>query len=159
LAQEGFVASSPNRGTIVLPFTEEELFQVLVPVRLVLERFAFRLAMETAKTELLEPFEASLLHMRNAAGRSDRYDLAEADISFHRAVFTLAGNHHSLSIWNAVAPRAKAYFVQYPQTTDMMQTVRDHELLLEILRERRVAMLDETLTSHIQISPLKPLST
>jgi DNA-binding GntR family transcriptional regulator len=154
LEQEGFVMSFPNRGTVVLPLTEEEVREVLIPIRLVLERFAFRLAMQEATPEALEPFEDVLSRMRKAAERQDRYAVAEADIAFHRQVFRLAGHYHSLSIWNAIAPRAKAYFVRYPATLDLDKTVRDHELLLDALRNRDLEYLQELLVPHITLTGL-----
>ena len=150
LEQEGFVMSFPNRGTVVLPLTESEVLEVLIPIRLVLERFAFKLAMRETATSDLQSFEDALA--RRAADRQDRYAIAEADISFHREVFRLAGHHHSLSIWNAIAPRAKAYFIRYPATTDLMQIVHDHEQLLDALRSGDSSRLQTLLVPHISVT-------
>src|SRR3954449_6721484 len=45
LEHEGLVVSYPYRGAVVLGVSEEEIQQVLIPIRLTLERFSFRKAL------------------------------------------------------------------------------------------------------------------
>lgn len=45
LEQEGLVVSYPYRGTEVLSVSQEEIEQVLVPIQLTIERFAFTQAL------------------------------------------------------------------------------------------------------------------
>ena len=42
LEHEGLVVSYPYRGAVVLGVSDEEVQQVLIPIRLTLERFCFR---------------------------------------------------------------------------------------------------------------------
>src|SRR3954469_24050874 len=46
LEHEGLVVSYPYRGAVVLGVSEEEIQQVLIPIRLTLERFCFLKALE-----------------------------------------------------------------------------------------------------------------
>src|SRR5215510_4314328 len=46
LEHEGLVVSYPYRGAVVLGVSEEEIQQVLIPIRLTLERFSFMKALE-----------------------------------------------------------------------------------------------------------------
>ena len=46
LEHEGLVVSYPYRGAVVLGVSEEEIQQVLIPIRLTLERFSFTKALE-----------------------------------------------------------------------------------------------------------------
>ena len=46
LEHEGFVVSYPYRGAVVLGVSDEEVQQVLIPVRLTLEKFSFPKAAE-----------------------------------------------------------------------------------------------------------------
>src|SRR5215216_6109242 len=46
LEHEGLVVSYPYRGAVVLGVSDEEVQQVLIPVRLTLERFSFTKAIE-----------------------------------------------------------------------------------------------------------------
>ena len=46
LEHEGLVVSYPYRGAVVLGVSDEEVHQVLIPIRLTLERFSFTKALE-----------------------------------------------------------------------------------------------------------------
>ena len=46
LEHEGFVVSYPYRGAVVLGVSDEEVHQVLIPIRLTLEKFSFPKAVE-----------------------------------------------------------------------------------------------------------------
>src|SRR6476469_4502975 len=46
LEHEGLVVSYPYRGAVVLGVSEEEVHQVLIPIRLTLEKFSFTKAYE-----------------------------------------------------------------------------------------------------------------
>src|SRR6476659_7823713 len=46
LEHEGFVVSYPYRGAVVLGVSDEEVQDVLIPIRLTLERFSFDKAIE-----------------------------------------------------------------------------------------------------------------
>ena len=46
LEHEGLVVSYPYRGAVVLGVSEEEIQEVLIPIRLTLERFSFTKALE-----------------------------------------------------------------------------------------------------------------
>src|SRR4051794_38330620 len=46
LEHEGLVVSFPYRGAVVLGVSEEEVHEVLIPIRLTLERFSFTKAHE-----------------------------------------------------------------------------------------------------------------
>ena len=42
--------SYPHRGAVVVGVTEDEVHGVLIPIRLVLEQFGFRMALEVGTT-------------------------------------------------------------------------------------------------------------
>ncbi|MGR6742877.1 GntR family transcriptional regulator [Microbacterium sp. F1-18] len=110
LEQEGLVVSYPYRGTEVLGVSQEEIENVLVPVRLALERFAFAKAMEVCTDEDAAALAAIVASMDDAAGAGDLGRLADEDARFHEAIVVLSGQQHCLQIWRTIQPRVRAYF-------------------------------------------------
>jgi DNA-binding GntR family transcriptional regulator len=153
LEQEGFVASNPYHDTVVVPLTEEEVRDVLLPIRLILESFSLRVV-KVDERDLTE-MESALTEMRKSAARKDRYAVADSDIAFHLAWVRLAGLAHSESIWKAIAPRIQAYFTRFPGTTDLREMVREHEALLELIRTGDQGTIRRALEVHIRdrVSP------
>ncbi|WP_217145582.1 GntR family transcriptional regulator, partial [Streptomyces sp. AC627_RSS907] len=91
LEQEGLVISYPYRGTEVLGVSQEEIENVLVPVRVSLEKFAFRKAMPRLTDADYAHLESLVRNMAAAAEAADAASLADEDIRFHEAVVTLSG--------------------------------------------------------------------
>lgn len=110
LEQEGLVVSYPYRGTEVLGVSQEEIENVLVPIRIALERFAFEKAMAVVTDEDVAALTAIIDSMDEAASAGDLARLADDDIRFHEAIVLLSGQQHCLQIWRTIQPRVRAYF-------------------------------------------------
>ncbi|MFF0964728.1 GntR family transcriptional regulator [Streptomyces sp. NPDC003703] len=151
LEQEGLVISYPYRGTEVLGVSQEEIENVLVPVRLSLEKFAFRKAMPRLTDADYAHLQSLVRNMEEAADASDAALLADEDIRFHEAVVTLSGQQHCLQIWRSIQPRVRAYFRRdashYPDATVV---AGQHRELIDALRAGDEHALDRAVTTHIQ---------
>ncbi len=110
LEQEGLVVSYPYRGTEVLGVSQEEIENVLVPIRIALERFAFDKAMSVVTDDDIAALTAIIDSMDEAASTGDLARLADDDIRFHEAIVVLSGQQHCLQIWRTIQPRVRAYF-------------------------------------------------
>ncbi|OSC68488.1 GntR family transcriptional regulator, partial [Streptomyces sp. 4F] len=77
LEQEGLVISYPYRGTEVLGVSQEEIENVLVPVRISLEKFAFRKAMPLLTDADYAHLQSLVRTMEAAADASDAALLAD----------------------------------------------------------------------------------
>src|SRR6478735_8846822 len=95
LEHEGLLISYPYRGVEVLGVSPEEVHGVLIPIRLMLERFAFSKALEV---------------MTAAAAAGDVDAVVDADIAFHEAVLQVVPQFHTVQIWHGIAPRIRVYF-------------------------------------------------
>ncbi|APF34597.1 GntR family transcriptional regulator [Microbacterium paludicola] len=135
LEQEGLVVSYPYRGTEVLGVSQEEIENVLVPVRLALERFAFAKAMEACTDEDAAGLAAIIERMDDAASAGDLGRLAEEDARFHEAIVILSGQQHCLQIWRTIQPRVRAYFRRDASFySDPHAVGAQHRTLLDALR-------------------------
>lgn len=152
LEQEGLVASFPYRGCEVLGVSEEEVHQVLIPIRLTLERYSFPRAMGQMTEADLEAVENALREMERGADAGDLKKVVETDIRFHEMVLERSGQPHTLQIWLTIEPRIRAYFHRHGRYQELRQIVRDHRELFEALRDRDEERLLGLLDQHIDVA-------
>lgn len=152
LEQEGLVASFPYRGCEVLGVSEEEVHQVLIPIRLTLERYSFPRAMRQMTEADLEALENALGEMERGAAAGDLKKVVETDIRFHEIVLERSGQPHTLQIWLTIEPRIRAYFHRHGRYQELRQIVRDHRELFEALRDRKEERLLGLLDQHIDVA-------
>src|SRR3954464_5992412 len=81
LEHEGLVASAPYRGAVVLGVSEEEVQQVLIPIRLVLERFSFLKALPRMTDGDFGELAKQVWIMGDAARTGDLPRIVDADLS------------------------------------------------------------------------------
>lgn len=150
LEHEGLVASLPYRATEVLGISQEEIAEVLVPIRLTLETFAFRRALPLLTLDDLASLGELLRTMRQAASSGDLDALAAADVRFHELIIERSGQPHCLQIWRSIQPRVRAYFRRDAPIHSRLEEIADeHEELLQVLRRGDEVELLETLRRHI----------
>lgn len=151
LEQEGLVASRPYRTTEVLGVTQEEIEQVLVPIRLTIERFAFRKALPHLTDADLAALDGLVRSMRHAAAEGDADALAEADMRFHELVLVRSGQAHCLQLWRTIEPRVRAHFRRDAPAHPHPSAVPDqHEELLGVLTTRDESRVLEAIEHHIR---------
>ena len=151
LEQEGLVRSYPYRGAVVLGVSEEEVREILIPIRLTLERFAFRKALPLLTDDDLAELGKQLWIMEDAARAGDLPKLVEADIGFHEVVLSRAGRTHAVQLWRSIAPRIRAYFLRYGEYTDLEYIVGEHRELLAAIRTRDPRVVLHALEEHIAV--------
>ena len=150
LEHEGLVVSLPYRATEVLGISQEEIAEVLVPIRLTLETFAFRRALPLLSGDDLDALGVLVQTMRQAGAIGDLDALAEADVRFHELVIERSGQQHCLQIWRSIQPRVRAYFRRDAPIHSRADEIADeHEELLDVLRRGDETQLLETLRHHI----------
>ena len=150
LEQEGLVINYPYRGTLVADVSQEEIEEVRVPTRVIIERFAFKRAMPLLTDEDIEALTALVDQMRTAGRSGDADRLADADIRFHELVITRSGQTHCLQLWRTIQPRVRAYFRRDAPGHVTPDAVADqHQRLLEALVAGSVQALLEAVDDHI----------
>jgi DNA-binding GntR family transcriptional regulator len=151
LEQEGLVVSYPYRGTFVAEISAEEVEHLLVPVRLVLERFAVRHALSRLTSADLETLAALAEAMRTAAHAGDRRAVVETDVAFHELLLERAAQPHALQLWRTIAPRIRAYFHRDTARHSTLEEIADgHDELLIALRGGDLAEVEAVLARHIE---------
>lgn len=150
LEQEGLVISYPYRGTEVLGVSQEEIEHVLVPVRVALEKYAFRKAMPRLEDADYARLDDLIADMEAAAAAGDTASLADGDIRFHEAVVELSEQQHCLQIWRSIQPRVRAYFRRDAgYYAEPSKVAVQHRELIDALRSGDPERLDDAIVAHI----------
>jgi DNA-binding GntR family transcriptional regulator len=154
LEHEGLVISSPYRSTVVLGVSQEEVEQVLIPIRLILERFAFPHALRNMDEEDFERLEGLLQDMSEAAEQGDLDQIVGTDVAFHEFVISKSGQPHCSQIWRAIIPRVRAYFYADGLWRENSEEVIDeHRELLHTMQTRDEAKILAEIEKHIRHRP------
>ena len=154
LEEQGLVASYPYRGSEVLGVSQDEVEQVLVPIRVTLERFAYSRAVGRLSEDDFTELQRLVDEMSSAArdGATDR--LADADVRFHELIIVRSEQRHCLQIWKTIQPRVRAYFRRdAPAHADPFSVAAQHQELLDVLRtgseEAVLAAIDRHIHTHL----------
>ena len=153
LENEGLVMSVPYKGAVVLGVSDEEVQEVLIPIRLVLERYSFAHAIDSMTDAEFAELGKQIWVMESAARSNDLLKVVEADLRFHDIVISSAGQPHTTQIWRSIWPRIRAYFFRYGRTASLEVMVDEHRQLLEVLQTRDEARILRQLERHIAVRP------
>jgi DNA-binding GntR family transcriptional regulator len=151
LENEGLVVSEPYKGAVVLGVSDEEVQEVLIPIRLVLERYSFAHALRVMTDADFAELGKQIWVMERAARSGDLLKVVEADLRFHDIVISSAGQPHTTQIWRSIWPRIRAYFFRYGRGASLDVMVAEHRELLEVLQTRDEARVLRQLERHIVV--------
>lgn len=151
LENEGLVMSVPYRGAVVLGVSDEEVQEVLIPIRLTLERYSFAHALDRMTDADFAELGKQVWLMEQAAAADDLLKHVEADLRFHDIVISSSGQTHTVQIWRSIWPRIRAYFFRYGRGSDLVTMVEEHRELLAALQTRDPALMLTQLERHIAV--------
>jgi DNA-binding GntR family transcriptional regulator len=151
LEHEGFVVSYPYRGAVVLGVSDEEVREVLVPVRLVLEKYSFPKAAARMTDDDFAEVAKEVWQMAEAARTNDLERSVEADMRFHEILLDHANQPHTAQVWRSIAPRIRAYFYRYGRRADLERISHEHGDLLAALQTRDADTIGAALEAHIAV--------
>ena len=150
LETEGLVVSAPYRGAVVATVSQEEIEQVLVPIRVIIERFAFRIALPLLEDADYAQLRKLVTQMRTAADAADADRLAETDLQFHELVLKRSGQNHCLQLWRVIQPRVRTYFRRdAPAHSDHYAVADQHQQLLDALTAGDPDALVAAVEAHV----------
>jgi len=151
LENEGLVMSLPYRGAVVLGVTDDEVQEVLIPIRLTVERYSFTRALAVMTEADFAEMAKQVWLMEQAAKAGDLVKAVEADLRFHDIVISTSGQTHTLQIWRGIWPRIRAYFYRYGRGRSLEVMAEEHRDLLEAMQTRDPEIVLELLERHIAV--------
>ena len=156
LEHEGFVVSYPYRGAVVLGVSDEEVQQVLIPVRLTLEKYSIPKAVERMTDEDFAELGKEVWRLGEAARTDDLEQSVDADMRFHEILLEHSGQRQAAQVWRSIAPRIRAYFFRYGRKSSLGQIASEHGDLLTALQTRDPAVIAAALEQHITVGTPAP---
>ncbi|MDC9825305.1 GntR family transcriptional regulator [Devosia sp. ZB163] len=149
LARRGLVEILPQRGTIVSPLSEELIAKSRF-IREALERPLARLAAEKLTPEIAALLMREIALQNTFANLSDDQSFLESDERFHALIAKAAGFE---SIWDDVR-EAKFHMDRVRRLSlfsqeHMFFIVREHEEILERLKDHDVEGADRSISVHL----------
>jgi len=153
LESEGLVAHQPNRGVFVTEVSIEELFEVLLPVRLAVEVYAFTQSASRLGESDYAELERLVAVMDQGATDSDLVAINEADLGFHELVILASEAPHTIQLWQSVYSRIRAQLYRMaPRHAGLGEIADEHRELLVVLRAGDPAAIRDTLYQHIVVT-------
>ena len=156
LEHEGFVVSYPYRGAVVLGVSDEEVHEVLIPVRLTLEKFSIPKAVDRMDDGDFADLAKEVWLMGEAARTNDLQKSVDADMRFHELLLARSDQPHAAQVWRSIAPRIRAYFFRYGRTGDLKRIAVEHGELLTALQTRDSHVIAAALEQHIAVGTPAP---
>ncbi|SRR5581483_11980059 len=150
LESEGLVTLHPNQGVFVTEVSAEELFGVLLPVRLDLERYAVTQAAAKLTQDDFAKLDELVRIMEEGARQGSFATVNEADLRFHQLTMHASGAVHATQLWGNVVPRIRMHFYQAaPRHRTLDEIPAEHRELLNALKTRDASVIGAALEQHI----------
>jgi DNA-binding GntR family transcriptional regulator len=156
LEHEGFVVSYPYRGAVVLGVSDEEVQQVLIPVRLTVEKYSIPKAVQQMTDEDFAELGKEVWRLGEAARTDDLRQSVDADMRFHEILLEHSGQQQAAQVWRSIAPRIRAYFFRYGRKSSLGQIALEHGELLTALQTRDPDVIVAALEQHITVRTPAP---
>ncbi|MEM5786411.1 MAG: GntR family transcriptional regulator [Syntrophobacteraceae bacterium] len=153
LAGEGLVEIAPRKGTFVKDITEEDIHEILQT----------RIILESAVVEAIAPLltDSQIQELEQAHAEMVSIDVRDSDIEsykaymecdshFHLLLFRIFGNRRLINLYrNLNAHIQIVRFRLLQKRGKSPSTDREHELVLQALRERNAFKAKEAIRHHL----------
>lgn len=155
LEQEGLLVSQPYKETTVAKITGEEVLEVLIPIRLTIEKFAIRKVLPLLSTEDINSLSEIVEEMKSGATQKNLYKLVQCDLMFHEYLISLSNMPSLKNTWTSIYNRILLHFLMQGQSYDNLDDLwKSHMTLLALIKEGDRKKITAELERHISDSNL-----
>ena len=151
LSLQGILCSGPGRGWRIAPFDDKQVREVCT-VRIALETALLTEALPNFRSDpsRFAGIDEAVSAMERAASFGDVEGIRHADVEFHRAAVSVAGNSVGLRIWEGISRQVMIIFgLEINRGPDLQVVVDQHRKLRRYLAEGDPSGLGELLREHI----------
>ncbi|WP_391208522.1 GntR family transcriptional regulator [Psychrobacillus sp. L4] len=151
LELEGFLISSPYKETRVATISQEEVIEILIPMRIMIESYALKKGLPSWNAETKEQFKDILKNMKIAVSYEDLPTFIELDIKFHEMIVISSKMENVINIWESIVHRIRLHFLyQNSKSGTLQKWLLDHEELAStLLSGGTIEEAVESLRKHI----------
>lgn len=164
LETEGLITSLAYRGARVSDLSAGDLRDML-DVRIMLESFAARLAIERLDDAALQAMEEQVNRARAAGAQVDLEANFELGLGFHDMVVAASGNRKVVQIHESLKRHQRRYqHFAFTRVGRDLRALDEHADIVTALRRRDLAAVEHGLRAHLlrfhaEIAPLLPLES
>jgi len=151
LSLEGLLVAKPNAGVRVAPIIDDEIRNLILPIRQTLESYALRSIFADLNKGDFQLWADILKQMKKACQTRNYAGTAEQDIVFHRSIIQRTGKADLMAVWSAIVARLRPHFWEsHRQYKDLMDVYREHKEIVGTFRrgdvEKAVKVLTESMS-------------
>ena len=132
LTQEGVLEYQPNKGVRVSSLLTDEERDVVVAMRLELEKYCMKKFIPIALEEDFENISVLLERLKNACEVASLPEVAESDLALHRYWVAQASSHLE-STWLGLSVRM---IMKYSRLENYDQAIEEHTRIVEAVLSR-----------------------
>ena len=134
LELEGLLVSEPYKDTRVTTISQEEVLEILIPMRLQIEIFSLKKGFLIWDEDTRKQFEVILQNMKKAILYEDLPAFIELDIQLHELIVRSSGLENVIRIWESIVNRIRLHFLyQNSKSGTMEKWLKEHEELVDVL--------------------------
>lgn len=149
----GVLQTGSGRGLWVSDYGTRRV-KDLMEIRLAVERILLKRVVEETeqKAALVEELQRIVDRMAALSSEADAVALSSADLAFHKAIARYSNNDPVERIWDCLAPHLRIVFCRdWNILSKRSGEVRDHQVLIEFIREGDPADIDTVLNQHFPV--------
>ncbi|MCK0207708.1 GntR family transcriptional regulator [Starkeya koreensis] len=148
LASEGLVEMRPHRGSSVAPISIEEISQTFAVLG-ALEEMAGPLICDRVSNVDIARLDAIKDEMSSRRDATDRNSYFELNVAFHQSMIALGGNVVLSATYNQLFGKLqRARYLVNDDRNRWSESAREHDWIMEALRQRDGAELSKRLKEH-----------
>ena len=159
LESEGLLFHYPNRGVFVAEVSNHEIAEVLIPMRLLLEKFALCTSNLKFSSSVVASLNVQIAAMRIGAETGNSKMAEEADAKFHLITMQVSGSEHTLQLWNSIVSRIRLKFARMGPMDVTAHKAAEHQKLLDSLLANDPEEISQLLDAHIVQSVIDKVRT
>jgi DNA-binding GntR family transcriptional regulator len=150
LERERFIERLPRGGFSVLELSREEIVETF-GIRSVLEGYAARLAAINHRPGQLKPLQQKIDEFQRLLDRKHLKELPQVNAEFHDLLYALSDSPRLIRMIDALRDHIYRYRQIILKETGQARTSNeDHRLILESIRTRDAAGVEQLVREHIE---------
>lgn len=153
LEQEGYVISYPYKGTVVAHFNDEEVTEILIPIRNILENYALKKVIEKDLDTHIEKLEYYTAKMHDGLINNDVSKIIENNLLFHEYLVTASDSSTLEQIWKSIMSRIRHHFYnlgKIQNKEELYKDITEHNQIIDALKSKEVDDALQLLSKHIK---------
>lgn len=156
LEMEGLLTSVSYKETTVSRISQEEVEELLLPMRIHIETYALKKAYAVWETSHEgTAFDPILEQMRRMAILQDVSGFDAWDVHFHEHIVRSSRMTNVIKIWEGIVSRIRLHFATQNKGSDVLQRYwEDHRDLVTMFRTEKMQKAVDALETHIMRSDM-----